>query len=50
MYSIKTHKTLANYVYLKELAASRIDVGDVDKLERLEYQVLYPMIGCQQAV
>jgi hypothetical protein len=29
------------------LLASRLDTGDADKLE---YQVLYHMIGCKQAV
>jgi hypothetical protein len=37
---------LANDVHGEALPASRMDVGDVDKLE---YQVLYHMIGCQQA-
>jgi hypothetical protein len=35
------------YFYLEALPASRLDVGDVEKLE---YQVLCHMIGCQQAV
>jgi hypothetical protein len=37
---------LAKYFYVEALPASRMDVGDVDKLE---YQVSYHMIGCQQA-
>jgi hypothetical protein len=51
LYSINTQQTSKLCtVCVKALTASRIDVGDVDKLERLEYQVLYPMIGCQQVV
>jgi hypothetical protein len=37
---------LAKYLFLEALPASHMDVGDVDKWE---YQVLYHMIGCQQA-
>jgi hypothetical protein len=46
VYDIDTLK-LATYFDLEALPASRLDVGDVDKLE---YQVLYDMIGCQHAV
>jgi hypothetical protein len=38
---------LATYFSLEALPASRLDAGDVDKLE---YQVQYHMIGCQQAI
>jgi hypothetical protein len=38
---------LATYFSLEALPASRLDAGDVDKLE---YQVQHHMTGCQQVI